>query len=1323
MSKSQNGIATRSDAVSIYNGTISDGTGLQAVACHWVNRSNSLLKIKSNAQYLPEQLVKFQDLEQKSFSGPVNLTNMKMEVDGVAGGNTKITEVLYNYSNTTQESIVLDDGETDGIIIVPSPSPEGGSLTLNFTGFNQGYKLSIKQSSNLSASEGNIWSNHSGGVSSYTARIKFDGTTSTPSPIGGSGNRTADLEWTNTSTYTSGQLYITYNGIDDQTESITVGDGECTVTWDYSFIVTIEKAMTTEITQMCRWEDTTNSHYYVSSQKVTSVQFTTFPSVANTTLITDGEIDLHLVQTMPQTLTSGQRVVAPFSSGLKYWRIGLMDLITNKFDYSGSFERAITNVELIDYLTDSSSNTTSQNTADSMVKECRDEFKIPSNIAGSEDAYILNCVNMSACVYGSYNAQYSYATNNDNSLGLVIRLNTAEEILPDGAPIAICSVVINFSYKFVDEVSARWSGTLKINLWYDNSYSDTIDDILCKYTTSTSTDIDIKQGSQVFTNSGGSVVPISSKSFNSLTKQGELTLSSAPVGIKQSGFASQETLKTVTLPAGIRTLSANSFYNCPNLTSVQFTNQLQLIGDSTFENCSNYSICTIPKSHSGDLTFGKYVFKNSNVSQINIYSSGSVTFSESCFAECPNLSLINIATNTIVKDGKIPKQMCYNSGPVQFVVPQSVTIIGESAFEKSRVLVLNIPAGAQLTSIEQNAFKDSELFKATFSSSLLKTIKKSAFEGSKLEGHLQLSDGLTTIGQRAFAGTYITELTIPSTVTQIDISGQVQESTGMISTTPFTSCYDLRTVHWNATNYTSSNQPLEDVAQRITTLTIGNNVQYIPQGLFERFSIQSITLNTQSNLKEIGPMAFQSCTQLCNDVTLHNNLQTLGNSVFKSCTTLPRIQFGTSLKAIPNSGFFGCMALQVAEFPSNSGEACQCTTIETDAFKECYYLRTVRIPKSVTRIKDSAFENCTSYTFTYSSWDNTKYASTSNYMWDSIKIIEGTALDNTKWFNDHSTGELWMGTIFYGVKNSMNHFRYPTLNLSNATCISGSSFGSTTWNDHAGAYYVDSITLPTGNCIYIGPYAFDGCTQAHCNNSGDTYTFNGTETIGSKAFNNCSWLFAEKALVFTNSLSYLGAGAFAGTTFFYGSANFRQCSKLTSVPASLFAQSGIWYFLPPPNITQIGQEAFYKCSHLAGFNSTIADKCCITPNITVISAHAFQQCDSLPSIEIQGQDVTIYTEAFRGCSAVTSLKFKCGSSVTIHDQAFYNCQKLKTIYLPKNVSIKKGAFASCGNITTVYYEGTQAEWQAFKDYQNSENLNNRPLWNCSDVRYSQSWTF
>ena len=138
-----------------------------------------------------------------------------MEVDGVAGGNTKITEVLYNYSNTTQESIVLDDGETDGIIIVPSPSPEGGSLTLNFTGFNQGYKLSIKQSSNLSASEGNIWSNHSGGVSSYTAIIKFDGTTSTPSQIGGSGNRTADLEWTNTYTYTSGQLYITYNGIDD----------------------------------------------------------------------------------------------------------------------------------------------------------------------------------------------------------------------------------------------------------------------------------------------------------------------------------------------------------------------------------------------------------------------------------------------------------------------------------------------------------------------------------------------------------------------------------------------------------------------------------------------------------------------------------------------------------------------------------------------------------------------------------------------------------------------------------------------------------------------------------------------------------------------------------------------------------------------------------------------------------------------------------------------------------------------------------------------------------------------------------------------------
>ena len=63
------------------------------------------------------------------------------------------------------------------------------------------------------------------------------------------------------------------------------------------------------------------------------------------------------------------------------------------------------------------------------------------------------------------------------------------------------------------------------------------------------------------------------------------------------------------------------------------------------------------------------------------------------------------------------------------------------------------------------------------------------------------------------------------------------------------------------------------------------------------------------------------------------------------------------------------------------------------------------------------------------------------------------------------------------------------------------------------------------------------------------------------------------------------------------------------------------------------------------------------------------------------------------------------SLTDIPDLALRNCTVLESIALPATVtSIGESAFDGCTNLTTVYYAGTKAEWEAVKI-----GTNNAPL--------------
>ena len=171
-----------------------------------------------------------------------------------------------------------------------------------------------------------------------------------------------------------------------------------------------------------------------------------------------------------------------------------------------------------------------------------------------------------------------------------------------------------------------------------------------------------------------------------------------------------------------------AFKDCTSLTSVTITSSVISIGDYAFYNCKGLTSITVDENN-------------------RIYKS--------------------IDGNLYSKDGKALIQYAFGKKDTSFVIPSSVTSIGERAFDGCTGLT-SVTIPDSVTSIGYYAFRDCTGLTSVTIGDSVTSIGESAFYNCTGLTSITILDGVTSIGEWAFSYcTSLTSITIPDSVTYI----------------------------------------------------------------------------------------------------------------------------------------------------------------------------------------------------------------------------------------------------------------------------------------------------------------------------------------------------------------------------------------------------------------------------------------------------------------------------------------------------------------------------------------------------------------------------
>lgn len=453
---------------------------------------------------------------------------------------------------------------------------------------------------------------------------------------------------------------------------------------------------------------------------------------------------------------------------------------------------------------------------------------------------------------------------------------------------------------------------------------------------------------------------------------------------------------------------------------------------------------------------------------------------------------------------------------------------------------------------------------------------------------------VTGIEDRAFAGSKVTSVTIPSSVTSIG-SSAFQSCSGLTTISIPNSVTRIGSHAFDGTEW-YNNQPdgmvyTGKVAYQYKgtmpagkEITIKEGTLGIADGAFADCS-NLVYVFIPGSVKHIGYHAFYGCSSMTSfaiggsvesigdeafyNTEWYNNqadgLVYAGNVAYKYKGTMPEgtemvLKYGTL--GIADYAFNNCEGL-VSVNISNS-----VTNIGNYSFKGCSSLRYVTIPKNVTSIGVRAFYNC---------------GLTSLIIGESVKEIGKEAF----YYIGYSVTSPQLETVYCMAKN------VPT------TASDVFYTNSATLYVPASAVDAYKAATPWSNFRTITALSYDFVSDAMC------YNLNSNGTSVSVTYRTTSYNSYSGSIVIPSNVTYNGTEYSVTGIDRYA---FSDCAGLTSITI-------------PSSVTSIGEKAFSACDGLK-------DVYCMAEQVPSTSTNAFNSSNSenatlhVPESSIENYRVT-----------------------------------------------------------------------------------------------------
>ena len=406
--------------------------------------------------------------------------------------------------------------------------------------------------------------------------------------------------------------------------------------------------------------------------------------------------------------------------------------------------------------------------------------------------------------------------------------------------------------------------------------------------------------------------------------------------IGKNAFACLTSLESVEIQEGVRTIGDGAFNQCTSLIEIKFPSTVRKIGKDLLIECNDLKRIEVAENNS-------YYYAKGN-----------------CLIERATNTLIAGCQTSVIPDGveRIADMAFWCCQvPSKMIIPGSVKVVGDSAFQRSGIRYLEIQEGvtkldayafwecwelksvklpSTLTEIGQSAFADTAIKKVVLPSGL-KVMKEILFENTALES-IVIPEGVTTIKHRAFASCErLKSITISSTVTKIDRIAFIDcPAIEMIKVSKENPVFEAK-------GGCLINKTTGDILVIYKNeVAIPDGITKIKNGTFQYFkSLVKVVL--PASIQKIGKEAFSGCEALA-EIVLSDNLTTIAEAAFSKCKELKHLDIPKGVTKIGESAFAECLHLESVMLPDTL------KTLGDGVFAECYLLKELTIPNSVTKI-------------------------------------------------------------------------------------------------------------------------------------------------------------------------------------------------------------------------------------------------------------------------------------------------------------------------------------------------------------------------------------